>query len=92
MAAHITLIPHSTTILFDNLLTVRLWCPVLLPSTLSAPITYYRAMVPISIPLMNTMKESGMLARDQDGAGCTTLMDQYMKGSGTMINVMGMAY
>jgi len=41
---------------------------------------------------MNIMKESGMLARDQDGAGCTILMDQYMKGSGIPINVMGMVY
>ena len=41
-------------------------------------------MVPNTILLMSTMRESGMLVRGQDGAGCTTLMDQYMKGSGTM--------
>ena len=50
-----------------------------------------RAMVPTSILLMSTMKGNGMLARGQDGAGCTTLMDQCMKESGTMTNVMEMA-
>ena len=44
-----------------------------------------------SIQLMNTMKENGMLVKNQDGVECTIVMDQYMKESGTMIVTMVMA-
>ena len=44
-----------------------------------------------SIQLMNTMKENGMLVKDQDGVDCTTLMDQYMKENDTTIVAMVMA-
>ena len=44
-----------------------------------------------SIQLMNTMKENGMLVKDQDGVECTIVMDQYMKENGTMIVTMVMA-
>ena len=47
-------------------------------------------MVQTIIPVMNIMKENGMLVRDQVGVGCTIVMDQYMKGSGIMIVVMVM--
>ena len=41
---------------------------------------------------MNTMKENGMPVKDQDGVGCTIVMDQYMKESGIMIAAMVTAY
>ena len=52
----------------------------------------YRVMEQTSIQLMNTMKENGMLVRDQDGVECTIVMDQYMKESGIMTVAMVMAY
>ena len=53
--------------------------------------TTYRGMEQTSIQLMNTMKENGMLVKDQDGVECTIVMDQYMKENGTMIVAMVMA-
>ena len=52
----------------------------------------YRVMEQTSIQLMNTMKENGMLVKDQDGVECTIVMDQYMKESGIMTVAMVMAY
>ena len=54
--------------------------------------TTYRGMEQTSIQLMNTMKENGMLVKDQDGVlECTIVMDQYMKENGIMIVAMVMA-